>query len=114
MEAGPATQGQLHALQRGTFQLLVLVRTEDSAVRSRALSFAVSVTTRHSASLLAPCCGEGDGDGGLPVREGECTSLKARRWLLQRSGSNNTGAASIFKHISRWVPGGIEGRRGCR
>ncbi|KAG2488975.1 hypothetical protein HYH03_012417 [Edaphochlamys debaryana] len=45
----------------------------------------------------------GDGDGGLVVREGECASLKARRAALQRAGTNNSGTSSIFKHISSFT-----------
>ncbi|GFR51100.1 hypothetical protein Agub_g13429 [Astrephomene gubernaculifera] len=42
----------------------------------------------------------GDGDGGLVVREGECGSLRVRRWALQRGGSAASGSSSIFRHIS--------------
>ncbi|EFJ51864.1 hypothetical protein VOLCADRAFT_87471 [Volvox carteri f. nagariensis] len=44
--------------------------------------------------------GDVDGDGGLVVREVDSVSLKVRRHLLLRQGSNSTGASSIFKHIS--------------
>lgn len=42
----------------------------------------------------------GDGDGGLLVREGECTSLRARRALL-RSAASAGGSTSLLKQITR-------------
>ncbi|KXZ43437.1 hypothetical protein GPECTOR_90g523 [Gonium pectorale] len=47
-------------------------------------------------------CGalNGDGDGGLVVREAECSSLRARRLALQRAGTAASNASSIFRHIS--------------
>ncbi|PNW80894.1 hypothetical protein CHLRE_07g334100v5 [Chlamydomonas reinhardtii] len=45
----------------------------------------------------------GDGDGGLVVRDGECSSLRARRLALQRAGTANSGTSSIFKHISSFT-----------
>ncbi|GLC38754.1 hypothetical protein PLESTM_000772100 [Pleodorina starrii] len=46
---------------------------------------------------------DGDGDGGLVVRDTECVSLKARRMLLMRAGNSSSGASSIFKHISSFT-----------
>ncbi|GIL44250.1 hypothetical protein Vafri_1768 [Volvox africanus] len=42
----------------------------------------------------------GDGDGGLVVRDVDCVSLKVRRMVLQRAGNNIGGSSSILKHIS--------------